>query len=144
MSSGIITATSTVRGLGRRSGPSISCYPHADRIVSAYRGKGDSVIGDGVWIGMRAMIMPGVRLGEGAVVAAGAVVTRDVEPYRIVGGVSAGVVGLRFSEDDIVRLMTLRIYDWPERKFEALKDLICSHDVAALEIASLRYDDDHS
>jgi maltose O-acetyltransferase len=54
-------------------------------------------IGDYVWIGMRAMIMPGVTLGEGAVVAAGAVVTRDVPPYTVVGGVPARPIGTRQS-----------------------------------------------
>lgn len=118
----------------------VSCYPHADRIAQAYRGKGDTVIGDGVWIGMRAMLMPGVRIGEGTIVAAGAVVTGDVAPYSMVGGVPARVIGWRFSENAIVRLMALGVYEWPVEKFEALKDWICSHDVEALEAASLRYD----
>ncbi|MFN8710810.1 MAG: acyltransferase, partial [Planctomyces sp.] len=56
---------------------------------------GDITIGDRVWIGYRALIMPGVNIGEGAVVAAGAVVTRDVEPYTIVAGVPAKKIGDR-------------------------------------------------
>lgn len=63
-----------------------------EKIKEAYVSKGDTVIGDGVWIGMRAMIMPGVKIGEGAVVAANSVVTKDVEPYCIVGGNPAVVI----------------------------------------------------
>lgn len=63
-----------------------------EKIKEAYISKGDTVIGDGVWIGMRAMIMPGVKIGEGAVIAANSVVTKDVEPYCIVGGNPAVVI----------------------------------------------------
>lgn len=63
-----------------------SLYPFAEVILDAYQGKGDTVIKDGAWIGMRAMIMPGVTIGEGAVVASGAIVTKDVAPYAIVSG----------------------------------------------------------
>lgn len=59
---------------------------------------GDVVIGDRVWIGYRALVMPGVNIGEGAVVAAGAVVTKDVEPYTIVAGIPAKVIGKRNTE----------------------------------------------
>lgn len=61
--------------------------------------KGDIVVDDDVWIGYRATIMSGVHIGQGAVVAAGAVVTKDVPPYAIVGGVPAKVLKYRFSED---------------------------------------------
>lgn len=60
-----------------------SSYPFMEKIVEAYQPKGDTVIGDGVWIGMRAMIMPGVKIGEGAVIAAGALVTEDVDAYVV-------------------------------------------------------------
>lgn len=67
--------------------------------------KGDIVVGDDVWIGMRAIICSGVRIGQGAVVAAGAVVTKDVEPYAIVGGNPAKLIKYRFSEKVRERLM---------------------------------------
>lgn len=60
--------------------------------------RGDIIVEDDVWIGFRATILSGVRIGQGAVVAAGAVVTRDVPPYAIVGGVPAKVIGYRFPE----------------------------------------------
>lgn len=66
------------------------------------------VIEDDVWIGVRAMIMPGVRVGKGAVVAAGAVVTKDVEPYQIVAGVPARVIGERSHQLDY----KLRYFPW--------------------------------
>jgi len=59
-----------------------SLYPFMDVIDDAYIGKGDTHIEDGVWLGMRAMVMPGVTIGEGAVVAANSVVTKDVAPYK--------------------------------------------------------------
>ena len=65
--------------------------------------KGDIVVDDDVWIGYRAMILSGVHIGQGAVVAAGAVVTKDVPPYAIVGGVPAKVIKYRFSPEEIGR-----------------------------------------
>lgn len=62
-----------------------------------------TIIGDDVWVGTRSIIMAGVHIGNGAIVAAGSVVTRDVEPYSIVGGVPAKKIKMRFSEDEIER-----------------------------------------
>lgn len=69
--------------------------------------KGDIVVDDDVWIGYRATILSGVHIGQGAVVAAGAVVTKDVPPYAIVGGVPAKVIKYRFSSEVIEQLMQL-------------------------------------
>ncbi|MCC8179922.1 MAG: CatB-related O-acetyltransferase [Planctomycetes bacterium] len=113
-----------------------SCYPHLDRINESYVGKGDTILGDGCWLGMRCMVMPGVRIGEGAIIAAGAVVTGDVEPYAIVGGNPAKIIKLRFEQSVVARLMALRIYDWPEEKFTQCKPLLCSGDIDALEKAA--------
>lgn len=71
--------------------------------------KGNIVVKDDVWIGQRALIMAGVTIGQGAVVAAGAVVTHDVPPYAIVGGVPAKVINYRFSEDIIKKANAI---DW--------------------------------
>lgn len=73
-----------------------SLYPFLDVIREAYIGKGDTVIDNGAWIGMRAMIMPGITIGEGAVVASGAIVTKDVAPYTIVAGNPAAPIRQRF------------------------------------------------
>lgn len=117
----------------------ISCFPFEDKILDAYRSKGDTVIGDGVWIGMRALIMAGVTIGEGSVVAAGAVVTKDLAPYTVYGGNPAGEIRKWFALEEIKRILKLKIYDWPEEKFNALKPFICAGDVAALERAAAAY-----
>lgn len=111
-----------------------------DSIVDSYVGKGDTHIGDGAWLGMRAMIMPGVRIGEGAIVAANSVVTRDVEPYSVVAGSPASVVKYRFNPDIIATLLALNIYDWPEEKFAALKPYLCASDIQPLVEAEARYE----
>ncbi|MEZ9516405.1 CatB-related O-acetyltransferase [Vibrio splendidus] len=117
-----------------------SLYPFMDVIEDAYIGKGDTHIKDGVWLGMRAMVMPGVTIGEGAVVAANSVVTKDVEPYSIVGGSPAKVVKYRFDKPVIEELVSMKIYDWPEEKFESLRQYLCDSDLMALKNALVEYD----
>lgn len=117
-----------------------SLYPFAEVILDAYQGKGDTVIKDGAWIGMRAMIMPGVTIGEGAVVASGAIVTKDVAPYAIVAGNPAVPIRKRFSDAVIEALLALDVYGWPEEKFEALRPLLCANDIDALMKAVELYD----
>ncbi|WP_262923346.1 CatB-related O-acetyltransferase [Brevundimonas diminuta] len=117
-----------------------SLYPFAEVILDAYQGKGDTVIKDGAWIGMRAMIMPGVTIGEGAVVASGAIVTKDVAPYAIVAGNPAVPIRKRFPDAVIESLLALDVYGWPEEKFEALRPLLCANDIDALVKAVERYD----
>ena len=112
-----------------------SLYPFADNIAASYQAKGPTTIGDGAWIGMRAMLMPGVTIGEGAIIAAGAVVTRNVAPYSVVGGNPAQLIRKRFADDVIERLLALKIYDLPAEKFEQIKPLLCDCDINALELA---------
>ena len=112
-----------------------SLYPFADNIAASYQAKGPTTIGDGAWIGMRAMLMPGVTIGEGAIIAAGAVVTRNVAPYTVVGGNPAQLIKKRFADDVIERLLALKIYDLPAEKFEQIKPLLCDCDINALELA---------
>ncbi len=73
-------------------------------------------IGNDVWIGMNAIIMRGVQIGDGAVIAAGSVVTKDVSPYSIVGGNPAKHIKFRFSEDTIERLLEMKWWNWSEDK----------------------------
>ncbi|WP_459546842.1 CatB-related O-acetyltransferase [Nocardia sp. X0981] len=80
----------------------------------------DTVIGNDVWIGRSATIMPGVTIGDGAVVAAHAVVTKDVEPYAIVGGNPARHIRTRFTAEEVELLLRARWWDWPT-------DLITAH-----------------
>lgn len=81
--------------------------------------KGDIVIGNDVWIGYEAAVLAGVTIGDGAIVGARAVVTRDVPPYTIVGGVPARPIRRRFSQPVIDALLKLRWWDWPPEKIAA-------------------------
>ena len=85
-------------------------------VASAWDNKGDIVIGNDVWIGYEAVVMAGVYIGDGAIVAARAVVTKDVPPYTIVGGTPAREIRCRFDAQTIERLQVLRWWDWPEEK----------------------------
>lgn len=115
-------------------------YPFADSYALAYQDKGDTVIKDGVWLGMRSIIMPGVTIGEGAIIAASSVVTKDVEPYSIVAGSPARLVKKRFNEHVIERIQKLNVYSWDEEKFNSLKDYICGNNIDVLEEQSRKYD----
>lgn len=111
----------------------ISLYPFMESIQEAYQPRGDTLLGDGCWLGMRAMIMPGVVIGEGAVVAGGSVVTKDVPPYAVVGGNPAKFIKFRFSEDDIARITALKLYEHPEELLIQWQPLLSSGDISALE-----------
>ncbi|MDT6938979.1 DapH/DapD/GlmU-related protein [Brucella pseudogrignonensis] len=81
-------------------------------------------IGNDVWIGHGAVITPGVNIGHGAVIGANAVVTKDVAPYRIVGGVPARIIRKRFDDAIVNRLLALCWWDWPvEKLYEAIPDI---------------------
>ena len=81
-------------------------------ITTAWDNKGDIVIGNDVWIGYEAVIMAGVHIGDGAIIAARAVVTKDVPPYTIVGGTPAKEIRKRFDAEVIQQLLMLKWWDW--------------------------------
>ena len=81
-------------------------------VTDAWDNKGDIIIGNDVWIGYEAVIMSGVTIGDGAIIAARAVVTKDVPPYTIVGGVPAKLIRKRFSDETIARLSEIKWWDW--------------------------------
>ena len=85
-------------------------------ITSAWDNKGDIIIGNDVWIGYEAVIMAGVHIGDGAVIAARAVVTKDVPPYTIVGGTPARKIRMRFEEETIAKLQQIQWWNWPVEK----------------------------
>jgi virginiamycin A acetyltransferase len=85
----------------------------------SYPNKGDTVIGNDVWIGYQATIMPGVKVGDGAIIATKAVVVKDVAPYSIVGGNPAKEIGKRFSDEEIAKLLELQWWDWSIEKITA-------------------------
>lgn len=78
----------------------------------AQKNKGDTIIGNDVWLGAESLIMPGVHIGDGAVIAARAVVTKKVGPYEIWGGNPAKLIKKRFSEEDIAKLMEIQWWNW--------------------------------
>lgn len=94
--------------------------------------KGDTVIGNDVWIGMDAIIMPGVSIGNGAIISAGSVVVKDVPAYSIVGGNPAKVIKKRYSEDVINKLEKICWWDWPIEVIEANISKISGNDIDAL------------
>ena len=120
----------------------ISTYPFAifthgwEEAGLAAGPRGDTVVGNDVWIGYGALILPGRRIGDGAVVGAGSVVTRDVPPYAIVGGNPARVIRQRFGDADVARLRALAWWDWPIEKISRNVALIAASDIEALEQAS--------
>ncbi|BCJ26396.1 CatB-related O-acetyltransferase [Actinocatenispora sera] len=82
-------------------------------IVTSMPSRGDTVIGNDVWIGYQATIMPGVTIGDGAIIAAGSLVTGDVAPYTIVGGNPAKPIRQRYDDADVERLRRAAWWDWP-------------------------------
>lgn len=85
-------------------------------IRNAWDNKGDIIIGNDVWIGYEAVIMAGVTIGDGAIIGTRAVVTKDVPPYTIVGGVPAKPIRKRFDDATVERLIKLRWWDWEHEK----------------------------
>lgn len=88
-------------------------------VTDSWDNKGDIVIGNDVWIGYEAVILAGVTIGDGAIIGTRALVTRDVPPYTIVGGIPAKPIRKRFSEDVITKLTDIRWWDWPTEKIRA-------------------------
>ena len=105
-----------------------SNHPTVNHVTS----NGDVVVGPDVWIGRDATIMSGVRIGAGAVIAARALVTRDVEPYTIVGGNPARPIRRRFSDEQCARLLTIAWWDWPDELIVRAQAILTSDDVDAL------------
>lgn len=94
--------------------------------------RGDIVIGNDVWIGYEAVIMPGVKIGDGAIVSAKSVVVKDVPPYMIVGGNPAVGLKLRFSEAEITQLLETGWWNWEIEKITRNIHLIMERDINAL------------
>lgn len=122
---------------------SLSTYPfplffeewNLDRkdIRSAWDNKGDIVIGNDVWIGYEAVILSGVHIGDGAIIGTRAVVTKDVPPYAIVGGVPAKEIRKRFDDETIQRLQRLKWWDWAPDKIQQALPYIINGEVDKLD-----------
>lgn len=107
---------------------SISTYPfplffeewglNKANVAEAWDNKGDIVVGNDVWIGYEAVILSGVKIGDGAIIGARAVVTKDIPPYTIVGGVPAKPIRKRFSDETITELLKLQWWNWSAERIK--------------------------
>lgn len=102
-------------------------------ICDAWDNKGDIVIGNDVWIGYEAVILSGVTIGDGAIIGSRAVVTKDVEPYIIVGGVPAKSIRKRFDDKTILKLENIRWWNWDEKQIRKGIQAIQSGNIIELE-----------
>ncbi len=116
----------------------VSSYPfpaffkEAKHIPKFGTSRGDVTIGSDVWLCANCMILSGVTVGHGAVIGAGAVVTRDVEPYSVVVGNPAQHVRWRFDEETRKNLLASAWWDWPEEELRGIVDILCSDQISAL------------
>ncbi|MFJ6324125.1 MULTISPECIES: type B chloramphenicol O-acetyltransferase [unclassified Rhizobium] len=99
---------------------------------NGYLPAGDTVIGNDVWIGSEAIVMPGVKIGDGAIIGTRALVTHDVEPYAVVGGNPARTIRKRFDDDRVRLLLEMRWWDWSDDQLKAAMPILTSGDIEAL------------
>ena len=101
--------------------------------------KGDTVIQNDVWIGYNSLIMPGIKIGNGSIIASNSVVVKDVEPYSIVGGNPAKLIRKRFDNEIIDLLESIKWWDWPIEKITTNLEILTSNDVSKLrEISDMK------
>ncbi len=139
----IACGTQFIMGPANHRISSVTTYPFAvfggewaERVpshLSQLPFKGDIVVGNDVWIGRNSVILPGVTIGDGAIVAAHSVVARDVEPYTVVGGNPARFLKKRFREELIQLLLRLRWWDFPPEKLVEVLPLLCDTDLERAE-----------
>lgn len=110
---------------GVEGAPDVTAKPH----------RGDMVIGNDVWIGREAVVMPGVRIGDGAIIGTRAQVVKDVPPYAVVVGNPGRVVKLRFPEATVAELLAIRWWDWEPEKIARNVAAIAGADIDALRAA---------
>ena len=103
-----------------------------ENVAQAWDQKGDIMIGNDVWIGYEAVILSGVTIGDGAVIGCRVVVTNDIPPYTIVGGVPAKPIRKRFDEETIKELQKIKWWDWPEEKITEKIQAIQAGDLEGL------------
>ncbi len=107
--------------------------------VNGFQAAGDTIVGNDVWIGAEAMIMPGIHIGDGAIIGSRALVTRDVAPYAIVAGNPAKEIRKRFDPAMVDKLLEIKWWDWEMDKLTAAMPLICSANVEALYLFHCMY-----
>lgn len=102
-------------------------------VCEAWDNKGDIIIGNDVWIGFEAVIMSGVHIGDGAIIGTRALVTKDVPPYAIVGGIPAQIIRKRFEDSVIEDLLKIQWWNWSTEKISEKLTAIKSGDITALK-----------
>lgn len=107
-----------------------------DPATWAVENRGDTIVGSEVWIGDGALVMPGTRIGDGAVIAARSVVAGEVAPYAVVGGNPAREIRLRFDAETVASLLGIAWWDWPVERISRNLDAIRGQDLAALRAAT--------
>ncbi len=107
----------------------LPAYSNISGVIDA---KGDTIVGNDVWVGTACRIMSGVHIGDGAVIGANALVTKDVPPYAVVGGVAAKILKYRFSQDKINKLLKMKWWDWRYRDIYNAVPLLQSTDIEGL------------
>jgi len=107
-------------------------FPKVSRHHGHPATKGDVVIGNDVWIATNAVIMSGITIGDGAVIGAYSIVTKDVPPYTIVAGNPAKQIRKRFSDEIINKLLELKWWDMDESRINEISDILCSNDLEKL------------
>lgn len=138
----IASGTTFMMGSANHRISSISAYPfsvfggawekNTPPHLSQLPFKGDTVVGNDVWFGRECRIMPGIKIGDGAIVAAYSVVTKDVGPYTVVGGNPARPIKKRFDEELIAMLLKLKWWDFPYEKLTDFLPVLCSEDIPAV------------
>ncbi len=122
---------------------SLSTYPfplffekwnlNKENVTESWNNKGNIVVGNDVWIGYEAVIMAGVTIGDGAIIGTRAVVTKDVPPYTIVGGIPAKIIRKRFSDEIISKLLEIKWWDWEKNRIQNNIEKIKSGDIERLK-----------
>ena len=136
----IASGVSFIMNGGNHLTESISAYPFAifgkdwsnAMDGKSYPTKGDTIIGNDVWIGHNSTIMPGIKIGDGAIIAANSIVVKDVEPYTIVGGNPSKVIKKRFSDEVINLLLAIQWWNWDIEKITQNVQLLTSNDFEKL------------
>ena len=135
----IASGVSFIMNGGNHLSTSISAYPFAifghgwEKAMKgkSYPYKGDTIVGNDVWLGHNVTVMPGVKIGDGAIIASHSVVTTDVPPFAIVGGNPAKLIRKRFSESNINSLLDIKWWNWPIQKITDHAHLLTGENIEA-------------